>query len=322
MFRVPGADDLLRGSLLHMSDSRALAHWLTHNPLGRTLASRFVAGETLDTAIAAVRKLNTAGVRASLDHLGEAVTNPDEAMDAATEYVRILDCLHTTGVDCNVSLKLTQMGLDISKTLCLENLLRILDKARVVGQFVRLDMESSRHTDDTLSVFEDVWSRGHTNCGIVLQAYLYRTERDVERAIELGCRVRLCKGAYAEPPAVAFADKHETDANYLKLARRLLDAGHFPALATHDLRIIHEIEAWAPDPSSFEFQMLYGVRPELQRRLVADGYGMRAYVPFGADWYAYFMRRLAERPANLMFFLTQLKGYLPLIGHGDGTAQR
>ncbi|HVA25295.1 MAG TPA: proline dehydrogenase family protein [Chloroflexota bacterium] len=315
MFRVPGADEFLRGSLLHMSDSRALAHWLTHNPLGRKLASRFVAGETLDSAIAAVRALNAAGIRASLDHLGEAISNPAEAIDAATEYVRILDRLPVSGVDCNVSLKLTQMGLDISRALCLDNLLRVLDKARDIGQFVRLDMESSHHTDDTLGVFEDVWARGFRNCGIVLQAYLLRTERDVDRAIEIGCRVRLCKGAYAEPPTVAFADKHDTDATYLKLARKLLDHGHFPALATHDLRIIRAIESWRPEPGSFEFQMLYGIRPELQRRLVADGWGMRAYVPFGSDWYAYFMRRLAERPANLMFFLTQLKDYVLVVGH-------
>jgi proline dehydrogenase len=311
MLHVRGADELLRGSLLHMSDSKALAQWLTRNPLGRKLAGRFVAGESLDDAITAVRELNSAGIRASLDHLGEAVTNPAQAIEAATGYVRLLDRLTDTGVDSNVSLKLTQMGLDISLTLCMDNLLRILDKAREVGQFVRLDMESSHHTDETLRVFEDVWQRGYTNCGIVLQAYLYRTERDVDRAIELGCRVRLCKGAYAEPPTVAFPEKHETDANYLKLARKLLEAGHFPAMATHDLRIIREIEGWRPDASSFEFQMLYGVRPELQRRLVTGGWGLRAYVPFGADWYAYFMRRLAERPANLMFFLGQLLPHLP-----------
>jgi proline dehydrogenase len=311
MLHVRGADELLRGSLLHMSDSKALAQWLTRNPLGRKLAGRFVAGESLEDAITAVRKLNSAGIRASLDHLGEAVTNPAQAIEAATGYVRLLDRLTDTGVDSNVSLKLTQMGLDISLTLCMDNLLRILDKAQQVGQFVRLDMESSHHTDETLRVFEDVWQRGYTNCGIVLQAYLHRTERDVDRAIELGCRVRLCKGAYAEPPTVAFPEKHETDANYLKLARKLLEAGHFPAMATHDLRIIREIEGWRPDASSFEFQMLYGVRPELQRRLVTAGWGLRAYVPFGADWYAYFMRRLAERPANLMFFLGQLLPHLP-----------
>lgn len=307
MFRVPGADELLRGSLLHMSDSKALAHWLTHNPIGRKLASRFVAGETLDSAVAAVRELNRTGVRATLDHLGEAVTNPAAAIDAAGAYLQILQRLNDTAVDSNVSLKLTQMGLDISITLCVDNLVRVLGKAQEVDQFVRLDMESSRHTGETLRVFEDVWRRGYTNCGIVLQAYLLRSERDVDWANELGCRVRLCKGAYAEPPAVAFVEKHDTDANYLKLARKLLDAGHYPAFATHDLRIIREIESWQPDVASFEFQMLYGVRPELQQRLVADGYRMRAYVPFGGDWYAYFMRRLAERPANLMFFLTQLK---------------
>ncbi|HLG72810.1 MAG TPA: proline dehydrogenase family protein [Chloroflexota bacterium] len=314
MFRVPGADELLRGSLLHMSDSKALAQWLTHNALGRKLASRFVAGETLDSAVEAVRELNNAGIRASLDHLGEAVTNPEDSIRAAGAYLEILDCLHVTGVDSNVSLKLTQMGLDISQMHCLDNLTRVLDKAKEVGQFVRLDMEGSRHTEDTLRIFEHVWKRGYRNCGIVLQAYLYRTARDVEWAIELGCRVRLCKGAYAEPPTVAFPEKADTDANYVKLARRLLDGGHFPAFATHDLRIIREIESWRPEPSSFEFQMLYGIRTDVQRRLAADGWGMRAYVPFGTDWYAYFMRRLAERPANLMFFLTQLKDYLPLIG--------
>jgi len=319
MFRVPGADELLRGSLLHMSDSKALAHWLTHNQLGRKLASRFVAGETLDSAIDAVRELNASGMRASLDHLGEAVTNPDEAIQAADDYVGILERLHEEGVDCNVSLKLTQMGLDISQLLSLENLLRILDKAKQIDQFVRLDMEGSRHTEDTLRIFEHVWQRGFTNCGIVLQAYLYRTARDVEWAIELGCRVRLCKGAYAEPPSLAFPDKRDVDANYLKLARRLLDAGHFPALATHDLRIIREVESWHSEPRSFEFQMLYGVRSDLQRQLANTGWGMRAYVPFGSDWYAYFMRRLAERPANLLFFLQQLKDYLP---HHNGNAAR
>jgi len=311
MFRVPGADELLRGSLLHMSDSRALAHWLTHNPLGRRLATRFVAGEDLDSAIDAVRVLNSKGITASLDHLGEAITNPAEAIDAAGGYVAILGRLNQSGVDSNVSLKLTQMGLDISITLCLDNLIRILEKAQEIGQFVRFDMESSHHTSDILRVFEDVWQRGYSNCGIVLQAYLQRTERDVDWAIELGCRVRLCKGAYAEPPTIAF-DKAGTDLNYVKLARKLLDAGHYPGLATHDLRIIRQVEGWQPDPASFEFQMLYGVRTELQRRLVGDGYRLRAYVPFGSDWYAYFMRRLAERPANLMFFLTQLKDALPV----------
>lgn len=318
MFRVPGADDLLRGSLLHMSDSKALAQWLTHTSLGRRLASRFVAGERLDDAIAAVRALNAERIRASLDHLGEAVRNPAQSLAAADAYLEILGRLHETGVDSNVSLKLTQMGLDISQMHCLENLLRVLDKAKEVGQFVRIDMESSRHTEDTLRIFEHVWNRGYRDCGIVLQAYLYRTERDVDWANDIGCRVRLCKGAYAEPASVAFPEKTDTDANYLKLARRLLDQGNFPGLATHDLRIIREIESWSPQPSSFEFQMLYGIRPELQRRLVRDGWGLRAYVPFGSDWYAYFMRRLAERPANLMFFLTQLKDYLPLASHRDG----
>jgi len=311
VFHVPGADDVLRGTLLHMSDSKALAHWLTHNPAGRHLAARFVAGEDLDAAIAAVRTLNDGGLMATLDHLGERVTRAEEATAAAAEYVTILDRLHDTGVDSNVSLKLTQMGLDISRQLCLENLLRVLKQAQAIGQFVRLDMESSRHTQDILDVFAEVWAHGYRNCGIVLQAYLHRTERDVEWAIELGCRVRLCKGAYAEPPSVAFAEKHDTDANFVKLARKLLEGQLYPGLATHDPHIISEVKSWNFATSAFEFQMLYGVRPELQRQLAGEGYRVRAYVPFGSDWYAYFMRRLAERPANLIFFLTQLKDALP-----------
>ena len=307
MFRVPGADELLRGSLLHMADSRALAYWLTHHSAGRALAKRFIAGETLEDALRVARQLNRQGLAASLDHLGEAVTNPEGAVQAASDYITILEALTGSPGDVNISLKLTQMGLDISTGLCTDNLICILDKGREQERFVRLDMESSRHTADILAVFADVWARGYRNCGIVLQAYLYRTERDVEWAIDLGCRVRLCKGAYAEPPSLAFADKRDTDASYLRLARRLLDAGTYPALATHDARIIREVESWKPGVSSFEFQMLYGVRPELQRRLVKDGYRLRAYVPFGSDWYAYFMRRLAERPANLLFFLKQLK---------------
>ncbi|MDE3076261.1 MAG: proline dehydrogenase family protein [Chloroflexota bacterium] len=297
---------MLRGSLLHMSENRALAHWLTHHPLGRQLASRFVAGETIDSAIEAVQRLNADGVWATLDHLGEAVTSPEEACAAAAEYLAILDRLNQTGVLCGVSLKLTQLGLDISPALATKNLIRMVEKASAVDQFVRLDMEDSHHTDLTLSVFRDVWGQGHHNCGIVLQAYLYRTAEDVEAAIRLGCRVRLCKGAYAEPENVAFPHKADTDANYVKLARRLLEAGTYPAFATHDERIVRQIVSWNPDPASFEFQMLYGVRPELQRTLVRQGYRVRAYVPFGSDWYAYFMRRLAERPANLAFFLSTL----------------
>ena len=321
MFRVPGADELLRGSLLHMSDSKALAHWLTHNPLGRGLASRFVAGETLESAIEAVGKLNVNGIRATLDHLGEAVTNPTEAIEAAGDYVRILERLEAVGaVDggpgdwtsgamaCNVSLKLTQMGLDISRTLCMDNLLRILEKAQQMGQFVRVDMESSRHTEETLRVFEDVWQRGYTNCGIVLQAYLYRTEADVERAIELGCRVRLCKGAYAEPVSEAFDARHDIDKSFARCLRILMAGPGYPMIATHDPRLIAITRSlgMARPAGSFEYQMLYGVRPDEQRRLAASGAKVRVYVPYGGDWYPYLVRRLAERPANLALFLRSL----------------
>jgi len=310
---------VLRAGLLWLSEQPRVFKFVRGNGLARRFAARFVAGETVDDAVAALKQLNAAGISASLDLLGEAVGGAAEARAARDVYLQTLDRIHRARADSHVSVKLTQMGLDISQLLSLENLLRILDKAKQIDQFVRLDMESSRHTEDTLRIFEHVWQRGFTNSGIVLQAYLYRTARDVEWAIELGCRVRLCKGAYAEPPSLAFPDKRDVDANYLKLARRLLDAGHFPALATHDLRIIREVESWHPEPRSFEFQMLYGVRSDLQRQLANTGWGMRAYVPFGSDWYAYFMRRLAERPANLLFFLQQLKDYLP---HHNGNAAR
>ncbi|MHB8620410.1 MAG: proline dehydrogenase family protein [Chloroflexota bacterium] len=306
MFGVSAPDDMLRGPLLRLSDSKVLAAWLTHHRLGRLIARRFVAGEELDEAVDAVRALNGAGLLATLDHLGEAVANPQEATEAAGAYLDILDYLNRGRVDSNVSLKLTQLGLDISQRLCADNLTQVLERARTLGQFVRLDMESSTHTQPTLDVFQDAWRQGWQNCGIVLQAYLYRTEGDVEMAVEMGAPVRLCKGAYAEPASVAFPRKADTDSNYIKLARRLLDAGAYPAIATHDKRIIDTIRSWGLDKKSFEFQMLYGVRPDLQRRLVAEGYRLRAYVPFGSDWYAYFMRRLAERPANLRFFLTAL----------------
>ena len=303
---VPGADNLLRGSLLHASENQALAHWLTHHPLGRQVASRFVAGESIEQALDAVAALARTGITATLDHLGETVRDAPQAEAATLAELDLLQRLAPLGPACNLSLKLTQLGLDISPSLAEQNLLRVLARAGEVDQFVRLDMEDSHHTAATLKIFQAAWAAGHRNCGIVLQAYLHRTQRDVDMALELGCRVRLCKGAYAEPASVAFANKTETDENYVALAWKLLARGYYPALATHDERIINRVKLWPIDPQQFEFQMLYGVRPELQRRLAQGGFRVRAYVPFGVDWYAYFMRRLAERPANLRFFLATL----------------
>jgi proline dehydrogenase len=281
------------------------------NGLARKFALRFVAGETPDQAIRAVSALNAKGIRASLDHLGENVTRPHEAVAAADSYIDILNLIASTGVDSNVSLKLTQMGLDIDEELCLDNVCRILKRARELDNFVRLDMESSAYTDRTLGMFRRLWNEmGFRNVGVVLQAYLYRTEADVREMNALGARVRLCKGAYNEPPEHAFPRKADVDANYAKLTRLLLTEGNYPGIATHDERLIEYTKRFAASrgisPATFEFQMLYGVRRESQEQLARQGYNMRVYVPYGQEWYPYFMRRLAERPANVVFVLGNL----------------
>jgi proline dehydrogenase len=223
----------------------------------------------------------------------------------------VLETIAAQGLDANVSLKLTQMGLDVSPELCFDNVRRIADRARALGDlFVRLDMEDSAHTEATLALHERLWSEGHTNVGVVLQAYLYRTPADAERLIALGARVRLCKGAYLEPPSVAYPHKRDVDAAYARVAERLMAEGVYPALATHDERLIRHLQSVARQrriaPERFELQMLYGIRRDLQLRLAEQGYNVRVYLPFGDQWYPYLMRRLAERPANLAFFLASL----------------
>jgi proline dehydrogenase len=274
------------------------------------LAKRFVAGDTIDSAIAAVRQLNAGGMSASLDYLGEDVHERATADAIAAEYLRILDALRQTGVRCNVSLKLTAMGLLIDESIALENLLRIAQYARRnPDPFVRIDMEGSAVTDATLRVFEHAFAT-HRNIGIVLQAALKRTAGDVRRAIELGARVRLCKGAYKEPAAIAYQKSPEIRANFLALSRELLQHGNYPAIATHDRRILAAVQAFVLEESiaadRFEFQMLHGCRPALQRALVAKGYRMRIYVPFGTHWASYFYRRVAERPQNAIFALSSI----------------
>ena len=297
---------MLRSALLYLSNQPRVFEFVRNNGLAKRFASRFVAGETLDEALDAVRALNARGIRASLDLLGESVTNEREARGTRDAYIEILSRIHAQRLDANVSVKLTAMGLDISEELCVSLMQDVLARAQQYDSFVRVDMESSEYTDRTLHLFEHrLYPHYRKHVGIVLQSYLYRTFTDVEYATKLGCRVRLCKGAYKEPASVAYAEKKDVDANYVKCMHALLRDGNFPGIATHDPAMINETKRFAREneiaPNRFEFQMLYGVRRDLQERLVRDGYGMRVYVPFGTQWYPYLMRRLAERPANVAF---------------------
>ncbi|HEY8535899.1 MAG TPA: proline dehydrogenase family protein [Vicinamibacterales bacterium] len=275
-----------------------------------SFARRFIAGETLGEAIEAVRRLEAGGLTHTLDYLGESVATAEEAAAAADAYVAILPPVVDAGIGRNLSLKLTQLGLALSEDLARDHLRRILEAARPHGFFVRVDMENSPYTEATLRIVERLRGEGHTHVGIVLQSALRRTDRDLERAISQGIRVRLVKGAYREPPDVAHQRKTDVDAAYARQMTRLLLEGDFPALATHDERLIDEAREVAArhgvGRDRFEFQMLYGIRRDLQNALVADGYRVRVYVPFGREWFPYFMRRLGERPANVWFVLRSL----------------
>ena len=297
---------MLRGALLYLSEQQQIFNFVRNNRLARGFANRFVAGETLDTAMSAVRALNARGITASLDVLGESVHNEAEARATARQYVEMLDRIASDGVDANVSLKLTAMGMDVSEDLCLRLMDEVLARARDHGTFVRIDMESSAYTQRTLDMFEHrLYPAFRDHVGIVLQSYLYRTMADVEDAIRLRARVRLCKGAYKEPDTIAFPDKKDVDDSYVRAMQLLLARGNYPGIATHDEAIIDEVKRFALEQGiatdRFEFQMLYGVRRDLQDQLVEEGYRMRVYVPFGTQWYPYLMRRLAERPANVAF---------------------
>ncbi len=297
---------MLRKTLLYLSNQPRVFRFIRGNGLAKKFANRFVAGETLPDALAAVRALNQRGITASLDLLGESVTNDREARAARDAYLELLGRIHDEQLDANVSVKLTAMGLDISEDLCVSIMQDVLTRAREVNSFVRLDMESSAYVDRTLKLFYDrLYPSFKASVGIVLQSYLYRTGDDVERATTAHCRVRLCKGAYKEPPSVAYPDKRDVDRNYVNCMQLLLDKSNYPGIATHDPAIIDATKAYARDRSisydQFEFQMLYGVRRDLQERLVREGFRLRVYVPFGTQWYPYLMRRLAERPANVAF---------------------
>ncbi|HEY6220113.1 MAG TPA: proline dehydrogenase family protein [Gemmatimonadaceae bacterium] len=297
---------MFRKPLLYLSNQPRVFRFIRNNGLAKKFARRFVAGEALPDALQAVAALNAKGISASLDLLGESVTNDREARAARDAYLDILSRIHEQRLDANVSVKLTAMGLDISEDLCVSIMQDVLGRARELGTFVRLDMESSAYTDRTLKLFYDrLYPSFKENVGIVLQSYLYRTKQDVERALTAGCRVRLCKGAYKEPPSVAYADKKDVDRNYVDCMKLLVGKGRYPGIATHDPAIIDATRAFAREngiaTDRFEFQMLYGIRRDLQEALVREGFRMRVYVPFGTQWYPYLMRRLAERPANVAF---------------------
>jgi len=300
---------MLRSTLLKLSETKSLAHWVTTNPATRRMSYRFVAGETLDDAVEASRRCNDAGMAVTLDCLGENVNTPAEAQAARDTYLGMFDRIAKEKLNANVSCKLTQLGLDLSVEFCEGLVLSVAERAAAYDNFLRIDMEGSIYTQRTIELVKRV--RAQSPCvGTVIQSYLYRSEADIHDLLSYGCRMRLCKGAYKEPPEVAFARKSDVDANYVKLMRLLLPSGFYHAIATHDPFMIGATIRCAAESKiskdDFEFQMLYGIRPDLQRSLVRDGYRVRIYVPYGSEWFPYFMRRLAERPANLGFFVRNL----------------
>ena len=297
---------MLRSTLLKLSESQGFARWVTSNRTTRRMSHRFVAGEELAEAISAARVCNDQGMLVSLDYLGENVLTAADAQRARDAYLEVFDRIAAEKLNANVSCKLTQLGLDLSPEFSEGQALSIVERAASYDNFLRVDMEGSAYTERTLEVVKKVRQRSPA-IGTVIQAYLYRSEQDVQDLLAIGCRIRLCKGAYSEPPQVAFPKKEDVDANYIKLVRLLLPSGFYHGIATHDPRMIGATIRIAAESKvakdDFEFQMLYGVRTDLQRQLVRDGYRLRIYIPYGRDWFPYFMRRLAERPANLGFFV-------------------
>jgi proline dehydrogenase len=297
---------MLRSTLLKLSDSKGLAHWVTSNGATRRMSHRFVAGEALDEAVEACRACNDQGMAVTLDCLGENVATTADAQKARDTYLDIYDRIAKNQLNANVSCKLTQLGLDLSVEFCEGLVLSVAERAGAYDSFLRIDMEGSIYTQRTIELVKRV--RAQSPCvGAVIQAYLYRSEADIHDLLSYGCRIRLCKGAYQESPEVAFERKADVDGNYVKLMRILLASGFYHGIATHDPRMIAETIRSAAEKKiskdDFEFQMLYGIRTDLQRRLVRDGYRLRIYVPYGREWFPYFMRRLAERPANIGFFV-------------------
>jgi proline dehydrogenase len=297
---------MLRSTLLKLSESPGFARWVISNSSTRKMSRRFVAGETLDEAIAVARQCNELGMAASLDYLGENVSTTTDAQRARDAYLEVFDRIASEKLNANVSCKLTQLGLDLSAEFCEGLVLSVVERAAAYDSFLRVDMEGSIYTQRTVELVKRIRTRSPA-IGTVIQSYLYRSEVDIRDLLAYGCRVRLCKGAYKESAEVAFEKKQDVDGNYIRLMQMLLASGFYHAIATHDPRMIAETIRWAAtkqiSKNDFEFQMLYGIRTDLQRRLVNDGYGVRIYIPYGRDWFPYFMRRLAERPANVGFLL-------------------
>ncbi len=317
---------MLRSTFLWLSERPSVFEFLKRNRLGRGIAARFVAGESLESAVQAAQAVEARGIKTTLDLLGESVSSGTETHAARDEVIETIDGMADAGLEANVSVKLTQLGLDISETSCLDNVRRILRRAadrNAFNAFVRIDMESSKYTGRTLSLFHrDVLPDYRDHCGVVIQSYLRRSGKDVAALVTAGARVRLCKGAYAEANDVAFQDKEDVDRSFVDLMGTLLESGNYPAIATHDVDIITKAQAFAKDhgipPDRFEFQMLYGVRRDLQDALCAKGFNVRVYIPFGTAWYPYLMRRLAERPANVGFMASSVMK--EVFSHNDRSA--
>jgi proline dehydrogenase len=305
---------MLRTLFVRLSENRPLRNFAERSAIGRRVSGRFVAGTEVADAMRATQAVNRAGMSVSIDNLGENVTNPDEARHSAKLYEQILDAIAAHQLNANISLKLTHMGLDVDEKLSRELVAGLVAKTAAMSPpgFVRVDMEGSPYTQRTLDFVHELHRMpgNEKSIGTVIQSYLKRSESDVEKLLAEGIRIRLCKGAYKEPASIAFADKADVDANYVHLMKILMKSGVYHGLATHDEKIIREAQAFADKEKigrdSFEFQMLYGVRRDLQQRLVRDGWRMRVYIPFGTEWYPYFMRRLGERPANVFFIARNL----------------
>lgn len=302
---------LSRSALIYLSRQEGLKDFAARFKLFKRLTTRFVAGETIDEAVAAIREINSDGAAASFDHLNESVANPAEADKEVAEYLQILARIDETKINSNVSIKLTQFGLELDTELAYRNARAVVEDAARRGNFVRVDMEASAVTQQTIDIFKRLRSEfGLNEVGIVLQSYMRRTYADAQELLKIPARIRICKGAYKEPPELAFPDKKDVDDNYVRVMQLLLASGTYHGIATHDPRMIDATIDFAKregiPKSAFEFQMLYGIRRDLQRQLAKDGYNMRVYVPYGKHWYPYFMRRLAERPANVWFVLKNL----------------
>ena len=302
---------LTRSALIYLSRQEGLKDFAARFQLFKKLTTRFVAGETIDEAVGFIRELNADGCSASFDHLNESVANPAEAEQEVAEYLQILSRIDETGINSNVSIKLTQFGLELDPELAYKNARAVVADGARRGNFVRVDMEASSVTQVTIDIFKRLRAEFELNdVGIVLQSYLRRTYADAQELVKLPARIRICKGAYNEPPEVAFPDKKDVDENYVRVMQLLLSSGIYHGIATHDPKMIEATIDFSKKEGipkeAFEFQMLYGVRRDLQRQLAQDGYNMRVYVPYGKHWYPYFMRRLAERPANIWFVLKNL----------------